>query len=141
MLVDHPYFDTFKIETEPGQGGYVNYCYQIFKRPAAGDGAEARLVLSDGQMTAAALALFYALAESAYHSFDLLFIDDPTQNLDDKRKESMARAVTQIAKLKQVVISTHDADFEAKLTDAGFKDGAACFRFRDWNGDPQVSVS
>ena len=140
MLVDHPYFDTFTIEPVE-QIGNVNYCYRVFKGAAAGDGAEARLVLSDGQMTAAALALFYALAESAHHSFDLLFIDDPTQNLDDKRKESMARAITQIAKLKQVVISTHDADFEAKLEDAGFKDGAACFRFRDWNGDPQVSAS
>jgi DNA repair exonuclease SbcCD ATPase subunit len=92
-------------------------------------------------MTAAALALFYALAESASHSFDLLFIDDPTQNLDEKRKEAMARAIAQIAKHKQVVISTHDADFEAKLGAAGFKDGAACFWFHDWNGDPQVSRS
>lgn len=139
-LVDHPFFDTLKIETEEMRGS-VDYCYRVSKGAANKGAAEARLVLSDGQMTAAALALFYALAESAYHSFDLLFIDDPTQNLDDKRKEAMARAIVQIAKLKQVVISTHDEDFEAKLDDAGFKAGAASFRFRDWNGNPQVSAS
>lgn len=140
MLVDHPFFDTLTIETEELRGS-VDYCYRVSHGATAKGAAEARLVLSDGQMTAAALALFYALAESACHSFDLLFIDDPTQNLDDKRKEAMARAIVQIAKLKQVVISTHDEDFEAKLEDAGFKAGAACFRFRDWNGDPQVTAS
>jgi len=140
VLVDHPFFDTLRIETEELRGS-VDYCYRVANGAVTKGAAEARLVLSDGQMTAAALALFYALAESACHSFDLLFIDDPTQNLDDKRKEAMARAIVQIAKLKQVVISTHDEDFEAKLEDAGFKVGAASFRFRDWNGDPQVSAS
>ena len=140
LLVDHPFFDTLKIETEELRGS-VDYSYQVSSGTANKGAAEARLVLSDGQMTAAALALFYALAESACHSFDLLFIDDPTQNLDDKKKEAMARAIVQIAELKQVVISTHDEDFEAKLEDAGFKAGAACFRFRDWNGDPQVTAT
>ena len=139
VLVDHPFFDTLKIDTEELRGS-VDYCYRVSNGATNMGAVEARLVLSDGQMTAAALALFYALAESACHSFDLLFIDDPTQNLDDKRKEAMARAIVQIARLKQVVISTHDEDFEAKLEDAGFKVGAAIFRFRDWNGSPQVSV-
>ena len=106
VLVDHPFFDTLNIETEELRGS-VDYCYRVSSGSSTKGAAEARLVLSDGQMTAAALALFYALAESACHSFDLLFIDDPTQNLDDKRKEAMARAIVQIAKLKQVVISTH----------------------------------
>ena len=139
-LVDHPFFDTLSIETEE-KAGSLGYSYRLSKGKDSAERVEARLVLSDGQMTAAALALFYGLADSAEHSFDLLFIDDPTQNLDDRRKEAMARALIQIAARKQVIVSTHDEDFFAKLEDAGFRDQAVTFQFRDWNGQPQVTHS
>lgn len=139
-LVDHAFFDTLSIETEE-KAGSLGYTYRLSKGTAGPETVEARLVLSDGQMTAAALALFYGLAASAEHSFDLLFIDDPTQNLDDRRKEAMAGALVQIAQHKQVIVSTHDEDFFAKLDDAGFRNQAITFRFRDWNGQPQVTHS
>jgi len=138
-LVDHPFFKTVAIDTEE-KAGAVGYCYRVSQGRDTKELVEARLVLSDGQMTAAALALFYALAESSAHVFDLLFIDDPTENLDDRRKLAMAQAVVQMAKRKQVIISTHDEDFHAKLEDAGFKEQAITFRFHDWNGSPQVAA-
>src|SRR6185436_957018 len=132
-LVGHPFFNRVAIDTEEKTGS-IGYSYRVSHGADSKEPVEARLVLSDGQMTAAALALFYALAQSAEHGFDLLFIDDPTENLDDRRKQAMAEALVQMAKQKQVILSTHDEDFQAKLEDAGFKERAITFRFHDWNG-------
>ena len=98
-------------------------------------------MLSDGQMTAAALALFYSLAESGQHGLDLLYVDDPTQNLDHARKEAMAKVVVDLASRKQIVVSTQDEDFVVLLRDAGFEDGNVVHHITDWNRRPTVSTT
>ena len=85
--------------------------------------------------------IFIGLAESAGHALDLLFIDDPTQNIDAPCKEAMAKLMTEIAEQKQVVISTHDDTFVACLEEQGFHRRAAVFALEKWDGNPTVTSS
>jgi predicted ATPase len=138
-LVRHPLFDALAIQATP-KANKVDYAFQVSRAGAAGSAREARLVLSDGQLTATALALFFGLAESSAHGLDLLYVDDPTQNLDLRSKEAMAKVVTRLAETRQVVVSTQDEDFVSFLDAAGFCRAAAVHRFTGWDGDPRVET-
>lgn len=122
QLVQHHIFDELDIKTTP-RANKVDYTFEVASSKVKKSAREARLVLSDGQMTAAALALFFALAESSQHHLDLLYVDDPTQNLDHPHKESMAKVVAELASRRQLVVSTQDEDFVTLLRDFGFEEG------------------
>jgi DNA repair exonuclease SbcCD ATPase subunit len=96
------------------------------------------LVLSDGQITATAVGVFVGLAESAAHGLDLLFIDDPTQNLDLPCKEAVAKLMVEMAGRKQIIVSTHDEDFVSYLKEYGFYKNASVFHIESWNGNPKI---
>ena len=98
-------------------------------------------MLSDGQMTAAALALFFALAESSQHSLDVLYVDDPTQNLDHTRKRAMAKVIADIASRKQIVVSTQDEDFVTLLRDLDFDGGSVVHNIVAWDRTPEVKTT
>jgi len=138
-LVRHPVFDTLEIKTAP-KANKVDYSFEVSSEGKKSTAREARLVLSDGQVTATAIALFFALSDSETHNLDLLYIDDPTQNLDLPCKEAMAGLVTEIAARRQVVVSTQDEDFVSFLEAAGFFDIAVVHHLERWNGNPVVST-
>lgn len=96
------------------------------------------MVLSDGQLTGAALALFFALGESTQHNLDLLYVDDPTQNLDLPAKEAMAKVVTEMAKRRQIVVSTQDEDFASFLEAEGFGKTAFIHQLSGWKSNPTL---
>lgn len=139
-LVQHSLFDRLDVKTAL-KSNKVDYSFEVSSSDVAKSGREARLVLSDGQMTAAALALFYALAESGQHALDLLYIDDPTQNLDHARKEAMAKVVVDLATRKQIVVSTQDEDFVVLLRDAGFEESAVVHHIESWDRLPTVKTT
>lgn len=139
-LVQHPFFDRLDVKTAL-KANKVDYSFEVSSSEVGKSAREARLVLSDGQMTAAALALFYALAESGQHELDLLFIDDPTQNLDHAHKEAMAKVVVDLATRKQIVVATQDENFVVLLRDAGFEDGSVVHHIKEWNRRPTVSTT
>jgi len=68
----------------------------------------------------------------------MLFIDDPTQNLDQGAKEAMAKLMVEIAGRKQIVISTHDEEFVSYLREYGFDKKASVFHIESWNGNPKI---
>ncbi len=136
-LIRHRLFDTLEIETKPSKTK-VDYVFQVSAEGSEKTAREARLVLSDGQLTAAAVGLFFALAESACHGLDLLYLDDPTQNLDRPCKEAMARVVAALARRKQVIVSTQDEDFVNDLLSEGFGESAVIHHLDKWDGDPSV---
>lgn len=138
-LVRQPVFDTLEIEAN-AKAAKVDYTFQVTAGPG-GTGRDARLVLSDGQLTATALALFFGLAESTQHALDLLYVDDPTQNLDNPCKEAMAKVVAEIARRRQVVVSTQDEDFVTYLKAEGFPKNAIVHHIRAWDGNPTVETS
>ncbi len=119
-LVKQPVFDTLEIQTTP-RANKVDYTFTVSSQGASATVRDARLVLSDGQLTATALALFFGLAESTSHDVDLLYVDDPTQNLDLPSKEAMAKVIAELARRRQVIVSTQDEDFVSFLDAEGFQ--------------------
>ena len=139
-LVQHPFFDRLDVRTSP-RANKVDYSFEVSHSKEKKSAREARLVLSDGQMTAAALALFFGLAESTGHAVDVLYVDDPTQNLDHARKEAMAKVVADLATRRQVVVSTQDEDFVALLRDAGFDEKGVVHHIEAWDRAPKVATT
>ncbi len=138
-LVRQPVFDTLEIEAN-ARAGKVDYTFQV-TAGAGGAARDARLVLSDGQLTATALALFFGLAESTQHALDLLYVDDPTQNLDLPCKEAMAKVIAEIAKRRQIVVATQDEDFVTSLKGEGFPKNAIVHHITRWDGNPTVETT
>ena len=99
------------------------------------------MVLSDGQVTATAIGLFFAFSDAETHNLDLLYVDDPTQNLDQSCKEAIAKVVMEIAKQRQVIVSTQDEDFVAYLQSEGFFDVAVVHHLQRWDGNPTVKTN
>jgi DNA repair exonuclease SbcCD ATPase subunit len=139
-LVKHPLFDRIEIKTSP-KANKVDYSFEVSASKVKNSAREARLVLSDGQLTAAAQALLYALAESSAHGLDLLYLDAPTQNLDHSHKEAMARVIAELAENTQVIVSTQDEDFVTLLDDADFKRSAVVHELKDWDRKPEVKTT
>jgi len=139
-LVKQPVFDTLDIQATP-RANKVDYTFAVSAKGASTTARDARLVLSDGQLTATALALFFALAESTGHELDLLYIDDPTQNLDLPCKEAMAKAITDLARRRQVIVSTQDEDFVSFLDAEGFRLEAVVHHIKSWDGNPTVETT
>jgi energy-coupling factor transporter ATP-binding protein EcfA2 len=77
--------------------------------------APLREVVSEGEFRCLALAAF--LAESDGTASGLLF-DDPVSSLDHTWRERIARRLAQEAKVRQVVVFTHDIVFHFLLRDA-----------------------
>ena len=69
---------------------------------------------------AASLSAMAALGEPPKPNVVLIFVDDPTQNLDLPSKERMAEVVAQLAGQLQVIISSQDEDFVNELKSQGF---------------------
>jgi DNA repair exonuclease SbcCD ATPase subunit len=136
-LVSQPVFDTLDVQAQ-AKAGKVDYVFAVRTDDKTASSRDARLVLSDGQLTATALALFFGLAESASHDLDLLFVDDPTQNLDLPSKEAMAKVVAGVAAKRQVIVATQDEDFVAFLKGEGFPDEAVIYHLTAWDGNPIV---
>jgi DNA repair exonuclease SbcCD ATPase subunit len=139
-LVQHSLFDRLEVKAAR-KANKVEYAFEVSSSTLDKSGREARLVLSDGQMTATALALFFALAEASQHALDLLYVDDPTQNLDHRRKEAMAKVIADLGRRKQIVVSTQDEDFVTLLRDAGFEDGSVFHHIDAWDRSPEVRTT
>jgi len=67
--------------------------------------------LSGGEQMAAAIAVRLALLMQM-SDVQILFLDEPTANLDDKRRDQLADRITQMEGLQQIFIITHDDAFQ-----------------------------
>jgi len=74
------------------------------------DGSEgaALAVMSQGELHALALALFFPRATLAESPFRFVVIDDPVQAMDPAKVEGLARVLEHTAAGHQVVVLTHD---------------------------------
>ncbi len=70
--------------------------------------------LSGGEQMSAALAVRLAVLKILTSS-DIVFLDEPTQNLDESRREHLAREILRIKDFRQMVIISHDDTFNAAL--------------------------
>ena len=61
---------------------------------------------------AAAIAIRIALLSQMSHNLRILFLDEPTANMDDARRNQLAEQITRLEGLNQLFVITHDDAFE-----------------------------
>jgi exonuclease SbcC len=86
---------------------------------ARGEGTGVTRVFNVGDMTAVALCLFLASASRASHDAGFILLDDPTQNLDDAHETRLAEILANLAKHRQIIVSSSRASFIEALRKAG----------------------
>ncbi len=69
--------------------------------------------LSGGERMSAALALRLALLKMLSNS-DFVFLDEPTQNMDEIRRENLSGQIMNIKGFKQIFVISHDDTFNEK---------------------------
>ncbi|MEX1018150.1 MAG: hypothetical protein WDZ49_00750, partial [Litorilinea sp.] len=67
--------------------------------------------LSGGEQMSAALAVRLALLREM-SNIEVAFFDEPTANLDEARRESLARQILQVRGFRQLFVISHDDTFE-----------------------------
>jgi exonuclease SbcC len=67
--------------------------------------------LSGGEQMSAALSVRLALLREM-SSIDVAFFDEPTANLDEVRREALARQILQVRGFQQLFVISHDDTFE-----------------------------
>jgi exonuclease SbcC len=67
--------------------------------------------LSGGEQMAAALAVRLALLREL-SAIDVAFFDEPTSNLDDARRDSLAEQILSVKGFSQLFVISHDDTFE-----------------------------
>jgi len=91
-------------------------------------------ILSEGEQRAIALGSFFAELTLAHHTCGIVF-DDPVSSLDHWRRRDVARRLVEEAKIRQVVVFTHDTSFLGQLCDeieaAGIPSSKS---FLEWQG-------
>ena len=94
-------------------------------------------ILSEGEQRAIALGSFFAELVLGDHTCGIVF-DDPVSSLDHWRRRNVARRLVGEAKIRQVVVFTHDTSFLGQLCDeidaAGIPNSMSFLEWR--NGFP-----
>lgn len=67
--------------------------------------------LSGGEQMAAAIAVRLALLMQM-SQVRMLFLDEPTTNLDERRRDNLADRITKLEGLQQIFVITHDDSFK-----------------------------
>lgn len=73
-----------------------------------GTAAAAVGVMSQGELSSLALALFLPRATMAASPFGFVLIDDPVQSMDPSRIDGLSCVLRDAAKIRQVIVFTHD---------------------------------
>ncbi|MCX9084034.1 MAG: SMC family ATPase [Candidatus Methanoperedens sp.] len=71
--------------------------------------------LSGGERMSAALSVRLSLLKSISNC-DFVFLDEPTQNMDEIRRENLSEQITKIRGFKQVFVISHDDTFNEKYS-------------------------
>jgi chromosome segregation protein len=104
ILSPHPRFSKVCIRYENGE-------YWLKGVSEGGEEVYARALFSTGQLNEAAIILLLAMANTAKHKFEFIILDDPSQSLDSRGKERLAKLLAKVAESKQLVICTMDTEF------------------------------
>ncbi len=99
--------------------------------------------LSGGEQMSAALAVRLAVLKILTSS-DVVFLDEPTQNLDETRRERLAQEILRIKDFRQMVIISHDDTFNASLENVieiEKLNGESRVRRRPGHARPQATLS
>jgi DNA repair protein SbcC/Rad50 len=139
-LCNHPYFDGLKIEvSQKAVQGVQRNTYRIIAYSSKdGQRTAASSRLSTAQMNCVALSAYLSLAKVLTHNLGFILLDDPSQNLDAEHKKALAGVIKGLFPSLQVVVGTHDAEFDEFLrSDLGREDVS----WYDLNWNPRDGTS
>jgi len=98
-------------------------------------------ILSEGEQRAIALGAFLAELALGNHSCGVVF-DDPVSSLDHWRRRDVARRLVAEARIRQVIIFTHDTAFLGQLCDEIEVEGIPnAMMFLEWQGSSPGCVN
>ena len=128
-LCNHPYFDGLKIEVGQKQvSGVQRNTYRIIAYSTTdGQRTSASSRLSTAQMNCVALSAYLSLSNVLTHNLGFMLLDDPSQNLDGEHKRALASILKDLLPSLQLVIGTHDAEFDALLRSGLGKEGVSWY--------------
>ncbi len=98
----------FKIETRRAGGSYGSPEYKISL--LSDPNCDISTILSEGEQTCVGIASFLAELSTIPHKSALVF-DDPISSLDHKWRSVVAERLVKEAKIRQVIVFTHDLIF------------------------------
>jgi AAA domain len=101
-------------------GKYGSPQYQV--RLFANETAKVHSVLSEGEQTCVALAVFLTELATAAHASCLVF-DDPVSSLDHRWRQKVAERLVEETRVRQIVVFTHDLVFLNDLQTLAYKGG------------------
>lgn len=100
-----------------------------------------RDILSEGEQRAIALGSFLAELRTGGHGGGIIF-DDPVSSLDHFRRQNVAQRLVDEAKVRQVIIFTHDTSFLGDLQDLIEKTGIDhIIHHLEWEGEFSGKIS
>ncbi len=138
QLSRNPAVQKLKLAVAPDKRTHRN-SYDITDQ----DGKDLTPVLSQGDLNALALAIFLGLAATANESgtFGFLMLDDPSQSLGTEHKTQLAKLLNQVARHKNVIVSTMDAEFHDCLKE-NMTRVTQRYRFDRWTpeGGPAITM-
>ena len=109
-----------RVEIVRSGGKYGSPEYQV--RLYANPDAKVHEILSEGEKTCVALAVFMTELATATHRSALVF-DDPVSSLDHRWRGHVARRLVEEAENRQVIVFTHDLVFVNDLNDLATRKG------------------
>lgn len=95
-----------------GKFGSPQYQVRLYANPQT----KVHTVLSEGEQTCVALAAFLTELATATHASSLVF-DDPVSSLDHRWRKQVANRLVAEAKVRQIIVFTHDIVFVNDLLD------------------------
>lgn len=119
-VAGNPDFTGLSIETGMSRNK-VNYSLRATSSRMAALVDAVGHVLSEGDMSAAGMALLLGLASGESHRLGFLLLDDPAQGMDPTLQRNFARELAMFPHRSQVIILTHQPDFAVALTEHGAK--------------------
>ena len=118
-------FDSIKIvlDQEPEAQALRSYNYSVVMTEGTAD-LDMRGRCSTGQQVMASVVIRLALAETFCMNLGCMVLDEPTANLDEQNRTSLARGLAQVISSRakqanfQLILITHDRRFVSILKEA-----------------------
>jgi chromosome segregation ATPase len=117
-VAGNPDFTGLEIETSMVRNK-VTYSLRATSSKMAALGDAVGHVLSEGDMSAAGMALALGLASGDSHCLGFLLLDDPAQGMDPTLQRNFARELARLPEIPQMIILTHQPDFAEALVAEG----------------------
>jgi len=117
-IAANPDYDGLDIETRVARDK-VTYRINAVSSAVGNLNDSAGHVLSEGDLSAASLALLIGLAAGRDHRMGFLLLDDPAQGMDGELQHNFATAIAGMGEDLQLIVLTHQESFAAALQGIG----------------------